>query len=92
VKRLLATRACPSKLRKHVGPEYCEPVHIRRQSSRAINSQLRWGPQEQEQPPRELTALGAHDLSSKRSVIPFTMEEHHAFILRRMAARCDSAI
>src|SRR5262245_39002647 len=50
------------------------------------------GPQEQAQPPRELTPLGAHDLSSKRSVIPFTMEEHHAFILRRMAAHCDSAI
>jgi hypothetical protein len=41
---------------------------------------------------RELTAPGVRDLSSKRSVIPFTMEEHHAFILRRMAAHCDRAI
>ncbi len=73
-------------------PEHCEPVHIQRQSSRAIGSQLRWGLRSKNSRPSELTASGAHDLVSKRSVIPFTMEVHHVFILRRMAAHWYSAI
>src|SRR4029450_2776817 len=45
--------------------EHCELVHIQRQSSRAINSQLRWGLRSKSSRPRKLTAPGAHDMASK---------------------------
>ena len=41
------------------------PVHIQRQSSHVINSQLRWGLRSKNSQPGELTASGAHDLAPK---------------------------
>jgi hypothetical protein len=41
------------------------PVHIQRQSSHVINSQLRWGLRSKNSRPGELTASGAHDLAPK---------------------------
>jgi hypothetical protein len=66
-------------------------THSQRQSSHVINSQLRWGLRSKNSRP-ELTASGARDLAPKKSVIPFIMEVHHAFLLRRMAAHFDGAI
>ncbi len=41
-------------------PERWGPVHIQRQSSHVINSQLRWGLRSKNSRPGELTASGAH--------------------------------
>ena len=41
------------------------PVHIQRQSSHVINSQLGWGLRSKNSRPGELTASGAHDLAPK---------------------------
>jgi hypothetical protein len=46
-------------------PERCGPVHIQRQSSHAINSQLRWGLRSKHGRPGELAASGAHDPAPK---------------------------
>jgi hypothetical protein len=46
-------------------PERWGLVHIQRQSSHVINSQLRWGLRSKNSRPGELTASGAHDLASK---------------------------
>ena len=46
-------------------PERWGPVHIQRQSSHVINSQLRWGLRSKNSRPGELTAFGAHDLAPK---------------------------
>jgi len=47
-------------------PERWGSVHIQRQSSHVINSQLRWGLRSKNSRPGELTASGAHDLAPKK--------------------------
>src|SRR6476660_7911256 len=85
--KILACNA--TQTRTHI-PDRATVISIRKYTDARRNT----GPRTQVWPSDSSRTgqLCAHDLASKRSVIPFTMEVHHAFILRRMAAHCYSAI